>query len=119
MKKILKKLNILLDKKQKKIMVFPGFCYVDRSRVWNCFGVGMIYQAVEVITDPDILSKKTDGRMFMPHCNMSNMTDVFYFLMGVLILVFAVKNGYLFFQNKAQFKICLQQSICYLTQNDD
>lgn len=103
MKKILKKLNILLDKKQKKIMVFLVFVMLIGAAL-ELLGVGMIYQAVEVITDPDILSKNELMADVYAALHMSNMTEFSILLMGVLILVFAVKNGYLFFQNKAQFK---------------
>ena len=56
MKKILKKLNVLLDKKQKRVMVFLIFVMLIGAAL-ELLGVGLILEAATVITDPQILEK--------------------------------------------------------------
>ncbi len=103
MGKILKKLNILLDKRQKKIMVFLVFVMLIGAAL-ELLGVGLIYQAAGVITDPDILENNKMLAKIYEGLHMSDMTQFSMFIMAALIGVFAVKNGYLFFQNKLQFQ---------------
>lgn len=103
MKKILKKLDILLDKKQKRTMLLLVFFMLIGAAL-ELLGVGLVYQAAGIITDPDILenSKTLAGVYAMLH--MENMTEFTMLIMGALVAVFALKNAYLFFQNKLQFK---------------
>lgn len=103
MEKILKKLNVLLDKRQKKIMVFLVFVMLIGAAL-ELLGVGLIYQAAGVITDPDILENNELLAQIYDGLHMSSMTQFSMLIMASLIGVFAVKNGYLFFQNKLQFQ---------------
>lgn len=103
MGKILKKLNVLLDKRQKKIMVFLVFVMLIGAAL-ELLGVGLIYQAAGVITDPDILENNDLLAGIYEGLHMSSMTQFSMLIMAALIAVFAVKNGYLFFQNKLQFQ---------------
>jgi ABC-type multidrug transport system fused ATPase/permease subunit len=101
--KILKKLNVLLDKRQKKIMVFLVFVMLVGA-VLELLGVGLIYQAAGVITDPDILENNELLAGIYDGLHMTSMTQFSMLIMATLIAVFAIKNGYLFFQNKLQFQ---------------
>lgn len=103
MGKILKKLNVLLDKKQKKIMVSLIFVMLVGAAL-ELLGVGLIYQVATVITDPNVLKKSEMLSVIYEKLNMESMTEFSIMIMGALILVFAVKNAYLFFQNKVQFQ---------------
>ncbi len=103
MGKILRKLNVLLDKKQKRIMVYLIFVMLVGAAL-ELLGVGMILEAVTVITDPDILEKNGMLADIYGALGMGSMTEFSMVLLGALIVVYAVKNAYLFFQNKVQFR---------------
>lgn len=103
MTKILKKLNVLLDKKQKKIMASLILVMLVGAAL-ELMGVGLIYEVATVITDPNVLEKRASLAWVYEKLNMESMTQFSIFIMGLLILVFAVKNAYLFFQNKVQFQ---------------
>ena len=103
MKKILKKLNVLLDREQKKIMVFLVFVMLVGAAL-ELLGVGLIYEVATVITDSEILEKNGSMARLYHALGMQSMEQFSILIMSALILVFAVKNGYLFFQNKLQFR---------------
>ena len=103
MGKILKKLKILLDKKQKRIMVFLIFVMLIGAAL-ELLGVGLILEAATVITDPEILEKNEMLAYIYNMLGMESMTQFSMFMLGALILVYAVKNSYLFFQSKMQFR---------------
>lgn len=67
-------------------------------------GVGLIYEAASVIMDPDILESSETLAKVYHIFHMESMTQFSMLIMGALIGVFALKNVYLFFQNKLQFK---------------
>ncbi len=67
-------------------------------------GVGLIYEAASVIMDPDILESSETLVKVYDIFHMESMTQFSMLIMGALIGVFALKNAYLFFQNKLQFK---------------
>lgn len=102
-KKILKKLDVLLDKKQKRTMFFLVFFMLIGAAL-ELLGVGLVYQAAGIITDPDILENSRTLARVYEMLHMENMTEFTMFIMGALVAVFALKNAYLFFQNKLQFK---------------
>ncbi len=103
MGKILRKLNILLDKKQKRIMLFLIVAMLIGAAL-ELMGVGLIYEAASVIMDPDILESSETLVKVYDIFHMESMTQFSMLIMGALIGVFALKNVYLFFQNKLQFK---------------
>lgn len=103
MEKILKKLNILLDRKQKRTMCFLVFFMLIGAAL-ELLGVGLVYQAAGIITDPEILENSQLLASVYEMLHMENMVQFTMFIMGSLIAVFAVKNAYLFFQNKMQFQ---------------
>lgn len=103
MKKILKKLDILLDKKQKRTMLLLVFFMLIGAAL-ELLGVGLVYQAAGIITDPDILDNSKTLAQVYHMLHMEDMREFTMFIMGALVAVFALKNAYLFFQNKLQFK---------------
>lgn len=103
MGKIFRKLNVLLDKRQKKIMVSLVFVMLVGAAL-ELLGVGLIYQAATVIMDENILDNNRMLAGIYDALHMQNMTQFSLLIMGALIVVFAVKNAYLFFQNKVQFQ---------------
>lgn len=103
MKKILKKLDILLDNKQKRTMLLLVFFMLIGAAL-ELLGVGLVYQAAGIITDPDILENSKTLAGVYGALHMEDMAEFTMLIMGALVAVFALKNAYLFFQNKLQFK---------------
>ena len=102
MKQILKKLNLLLDKKQKRTMCGLIMLMIIGA-ILQTAGVGMLVQTVTVIIDPAAVEKsKLVGTVY----EWLGFTDYGSFsiaVMALLIVVFVVKNVFLFVQQKLTF----------------
>lgn len=92
-----------MDREQKKIMVFLVFVMLVGAAL-ELLGVGLIYEVATVITDSEILEKNGSMARLYHALGMQSMEQFSILIMSALIVVFAVKNGYLFFQNKLQFR---------------
>lgn len=101
MRKILKKLNVLLDRKQKKIMVSLIFVMLIGA-ILETLGVGMIYPVAQMVTDPKAIEKSGALSAVYDMLHMRDATQFTLVVMGALIAMFVIKNAYLFFQNKLQ-----------------
>lgn len=100
--KILKKLSVLLDKKQKRTMAGLIMLMIVGAFLQTA-GVGMLVQAVNVIIDADALqNSKTVAAMY--RLSGSGSYESFSIaVMVLLIIIFAAKNLFLFFQQKLTF----------------
>lgn len=105
MAKIFKKLMILLDKKQKQKMVMLVFLMLIGA-VLETAGVSMILPVMNVVMEENAVQK---------HGYLQVICDIFgiahddtrslmILVMGGLVLIFALKNIFLFFQQKVQLK---------------
>lgn len=105
MSKILKKLMVILDKKQKRIMVGLVFMMLIGA-VLETLGVSMILPVMNVVLEDDAVNK---------HIYLQWICDIFKIgytdtktlmivVMLGLIVMFAVKNIFLFLQLKVQMK---------------
>ncbi len=105
MAKIFKKLMILLDKKQKRKMVMLVFLMLIGA-VLETAGVSMILPVMNVVMEENAVQK---------HVYLQVICDIFgiahddtrslmILVMGGLVLIFALKNIFLFFQQKVQLK---------------
>lgn len=100
--KILKKMRVLLDKKQKRNMAELIILMIVGA-IWQTAGVGMLVQAVNVIIDANALeNSKTVAAMYRLS-GIGSYESFSIMVMVLLILVFAVKNVFLFFQQKLTF----------------
>lgn len=105
MKKIIKKLMILLDKKQKQKMIVLVFLMLIGA-VLETLGVSMIYPVAQVIMAEDAVE---NSRYLQVICDIFNIgyedtKSLMILVMTGLIVVFALKNIFLFFQQKVQLK---------------
>lgn len=101
--KILKKLNVLLDKKQK--MQMAGLVVMMLiGGVLESFGITMIVPIMKIVLDPE--KTKTNGMLSSIYkgLHMQSTTQFACFMMLMMILVFVVKNLFLFWMNKAELK---------------
>lgn len=102
MVQILKKLSVLLDKKQKRqmaglmvLMVIGAFLQTS--------GVGLLVEVVNVVIDPDAVQNSSAAEWFYEFLGSRDYQSFSITVMTLLILTFAVKNIFLFVQQKLTF----------------
>ncbi|MCM1188876.1 MAG: ABC transporter ATP-binding protein/permease [bacterium] len=102
MGKILKKLNLLLDKKQKRTMGGLIVLMVIGAALQTA-GVGMLVQVVTVVIDPGAAEKSGIVKSVYEMLGFTNYGSFSILVMAMLIAVFAVKNIFLFVQQKLTY----------------
>ncbi len=100
MLQILKKLNLLLDKKQKKTMAWLTVLMVIGAALQTA-GVGMIMPVVSIVMDKEAMQKEGLLRDAYLMFGGGSETRFTVLVMVGLILVFIIKNTFLYFQQKA------------------
>lgn len=100
MLQILKKLNVLLDKKQKKTMVWLTFLMVIGAALQTA-GITMILPVVSLVVNKKELYE--EGLLNELFVRIGGGSEVRFTVqvMIALIVVFIVKNAFLYFQQKA------------------
>lgn len=102
MKQILKKLNVLLDKKQKSTMVGLIFLMVI-SAVLQTAGIGLLVQVVNVVIDPEAVMDSSVARLCYELLGSDTYESFAVTIMLALVVVFVVKNAFLYVQQKLTF----------------
>lgn len=102
MKKIFKKLNVLLDKKQKRTMVFLVLLMVIGAGL-QVAGVGMIVPVVNVVMDSNAVENNNMVRTLYELLGGGSKQRFTIIIMLGLIGIFVVKNVFLYFQQKFLF----------------
>ena len=105
MKDIFKKLMILLDKKQKRKMVVLIFLMLIGA-ILETLGVSMILPVMEIVLAENAVESK---RYLQVICDVFNIAyedtkSLMILVMVGLVVVFTLKNLFLFFQQKVQLK---------------
>lgn len=105
MKKIYAKLMVLLDKKQKRIMVLLIFLMLIGA-ILETLGVSMIYPVMQVVMAENAVQESWYLQIICDifHIAYDDTRSLMILVMTGLILIFAVKNIFLFFQQKVQLK---------------
>ena len=100
--KIIKKLQVLLDKKQKRAM--GGlFLLMVIGAFLQTAGVGLLVQVVNVVIDPDAVENSATVGMLYRFLGCGSYDGFSVMVMALLIAVFVVKNVFLYFQQKLTF----------------
>lgn len=102
MAQILKKLGVLLDRKQKGTMAGLMVLMVLGAFLQTA-GVGMLVQVVSVVVDPQAVEKSELVGWFYHFLGCRDFQSFSVTVMVFLIAVFAVKNMFLFVQQKLTF----------------
>ena len=102
MKQILKKLNVLLDGKQKRTMGGLMVLMVIGA-ILQTAGVGMLVQVVTVVIDPQAVEKSGLVKRVYDFIGFSDYSSFSILVMAMLVVVFVVKNAFLFLQQKLTF----------------
>lgn len=100
MRNIWQKLNLLLDKKQKRTMAGILFMMVIGAFL-EMASVALLVETVRQLTQPDAVA---DGKIMGTVYRMMGSPDFKIFsatVMGTMILSFVVKNSYLYMERKA------------------
>ena len=102
MARIIKKLKVLLDKKQKAAMAGLMVLMVIGAFLQTA-GVGLLVQAVNVLIDPGAVEKNGYVKAFYAFLGCRDFKSFSVTVMVLLVAVFAVKNTFLFVQQKLTF----------------
>lgn len=102
MLKIIKKLQVLLDKKQKRAMGGLIVLMVIGAFLQTA-GVGMLVQVVDVVIDPNAAENSATVGALYRFLGSSSYSGFSITVMAMLVAVFVVKNVFLFFQQKMTF----------------
>ncbi len=102
MLQILKKLNVLLDKKQKRTMLGLMLLMVIGAFLQTA-GVGLLVEAVNVVIDPEAVSNSAAATLVYRILGSESYERFAVTVMVLLIVVFVVKNSFLFLQQKLTF----------------
>ena len=105
MGKIIKKLMVLLDKRQKRIMALLVVLMLIGA-VLETAGVSMVIPVLNVVMDEHAVENKRYLQVICDlfHIGYEDTKGLMIITMLALIGVFVVKNVFLFFQQKAQLK---------------
>lgn len=103
MGKILKKLNKLLDKKQKRKMVLIVFLMLIGG-VLESLSISVIIPVMNVILDPNAVENSSFLSAIYNGLGFNSMQAFTIFMMLGVIAAFVLKNIFLFFQNVVQLK---------------
>ncbi len=100
---MLKKINVLLNKKQ-KIKMIGIVALMLVGAVLETFSVGMLVPAMELILDQKAMESNDTLQAVYEFFHFSSNHAFIITVMVVLILAFVVKNIFLLFQNIVQYK---------------
>lgn len=103
MNKILKKLNVLLDKKQKNTMAVMVLMMILGALLEAC-SISLVIPVITVVTDEKALQKNSSIRWIYDTLHMPSMESFALLIMFCLILIFVVKNIYLYWQQKFMYR---------------
>lgn len=105
MKDIFKKLMILLDQKQKRKMVVLVFMMLIGG-VLETLGVSLILPVMELVLEENAVESKRYLQVICDvfHIAYHDTKSLMILVMVGLVVVFALKNMFLFFQQKVQLK---------------
>ena len=102
MLKILKKLNVLLDAKQKRTMIIMVIMMIIGAILEAC-SISLIIPVIEVVIDENAVEKYEIVRVLYNGLHMQNLTQFALVIMSALIVTFVVKNIYLYWQQKFMY----------------
>ena len=103
MLKILKKLNVLLDRKQKSTMILMVIMMIIGAILEAC-SISLVIPVIEVVIDENAVEKYDIVNKLYYGLHMQSLKEFALLIMGALILTFVVKNIYLYWQQKFMYR---------------
>ena len=101
--KILKKLNRLLDRKQKRLMVVIIFCMLIGG-VLESLSISGIIPVVTILLEPDVIETNIYLASLYHFLGLTSVNQLMVVMMVALIGAFVLKNLFLFLQNVIQLR---------------
>lgn len=103
MVKILKKMNRLLDAKQKRLMVLIVFLMLIGG-ILESLSISVVIPVIEVLLDPDAVVNNKYMAWLYNTLHLQSITQFTIVMMLALIGAFVLKNLFLFLQNVVQLR---------------
>ena len=103
MVKIYRKLMVLLDRQQKRKMALLVFLMLIGA-VLETLGVSMILPVMNVVLEDNAVEKHVYLQVICDIFRIDNTRDLMIFVMAALVVIFALKNMFLFMQQKIQLR---------------
>ncbi|RKM59825.1 ABC transporter ATP-binding protein [Butyrivibrio sp. CB08] len=103
MRKIYSKIKVLLDRKQKTQMVGIVILMLIGG-VLESLGIAMIAPVMQVVVDPEKVQESKILSGIYNFFNLSSTTQLAALIMVSIILVFIIKNIFLYFMNVVQLR---------------
>ncbi len=101
--KILKRLNVLLDGKQKRRMVLIIFLMLIGG-ILESLSISVVIPVMQAVIDPVKLMENKYAAMVYDRLHLSSSMQLTMILMAALIVAFVLKNLFLFLQNVVQLR---------------
>ena len=119
----LKKLNYIFTKKQKRESVYMLILIVIGSML-ELIGVSAIMPLINAIMKPDRILESVACRKIYEFLHLQNASQMIFVLLLMLILIYILKNAYLVFMYKQQYRyiysnmraLSTKMMQCYLYQ---
>lgn len=102
MKQILKKLGVLLDKKQKRAMAGLIVLMII-SAILQTAGIGLLVEVVNVVIDPEAVMNSSIAKMCYNLIGSDTYESFAITVMLLLVAIFVIKNVFLYLQQKLTF----------------
>ena len=96
---IYKKLMVLLDKKQKRIMIGIIFVMLIGAAL-EALGISVIVPIVQIVMDEKVLEEPGLVKSIYDFCGLTSQKQFTLLILGAMAAIFAVKNAYLYVQQK-------------------
>ncbi len=103
MMKILKKINVLLDKKQKRKMIVLLINMLIGA-VLETASISLVIPVITIVITPDAVNSNKYMRMLYDTFHMTSSSQLTVFVMLSLIAAFVFKNIFLFWQQKILYR---------------
>ena len=103
MRKIYKKMMVLLDKKQKCQMIGIVFMMLIGG-ILESLGISLIVPVMTIVIDPAAVQTSKYMSVIYNGLHMTDTTQFAAVIMVALILVFVIKNIFLYFMNVLQLR---------------
>lgn len=121
MRDILRKLNYIFDKKQKRSM-FLLLIAIFLGAAAELVGVSLIMPLIQLISTPEVVEENPIISTVYKFLNMQSVTDFFIFLVIVIIVIYLLKNIFLSAMYYAQYSFIYKNQLkcagrlidCYL-----
>ena len=110
MKKTIKKLLQLFNKREKKKFIVL-FLMMIVAAIFETVGIGLIVPFVGIVTNPDMIQEQKILSYIYNLFNFQSTTAFVIFSVVLLLTVFILKNLYLLLFNYAQLRVVLNQQV--------